>query len=121
GGELLRLCLQHPEIEIGTLAGNSSAGSLIEEHHPHLVALAGRKIEPLTAEAFTHDDVVFLALPHGHSAALAAALDDTKHVVDCGADFRLDDAAEWQTFYDTEHAGTWPYGLPEMPGARVQL
>jgi N-acetyl-gamma-glutamyl-phosphate reductase len=65
--------------------------------------------------------VVFLALPHGQSGPLAATLGDDVLVVDCGADFRLEDAAEWEHFYGTPHAGTWPYGLPELPGARALL
>jgi N-acetyl-gamma-glutamyl-phosphate reductase len=42
-------------------------------------------------------------------------------VVDCGADFRLRDPAQWTAFYGGEHAGTWPYGLPELPGQRDVL
>jgi N-acetyl-gamma-glutamyl-phosphate reductase len=121
GGELLRLLLGHPEVEIGTLAGASSAGTLVEQHHPHLVPLAGRKIESLSGATFAADDVVLLALPHGHSAAIASALPSTKLVLDCGADFRLADPDAWTRFYGGEHAGFWPYGLPELPGARQQL
>jgi N-acetyl-gamma-glutamyl-phosphate reductase len=64
---------------------------------------------------------VFLALPHGQSAAVAEALGDDVLVIDCGADFRLRDAADWERFYGSPHAGTWPYGLPELPGAREAL
>jgi N-acetyl-gamma-glutamyl-phosphate reductase len=121
GGELLRLLLQHPDVEIGTLAGASSAGTLIEQHHPHLVPLAGRKIEQLSSTGFEDEDVVFLALPHGHSAAIASRLGAKQVVLDCGADFRLADPDAWAQFYGGEHAGFWPYGLPELPGAREQL
>ena len=65
--------------------------------------------------------MVFLALPHGHSAALAQQLDPQTLVVDCGADFRLGDAGAWERFYGSPHAGSWPYGLPELPGAREAL
>jgi len=65
--------------------------------------------------------VVFLALPHGESARIAAALGDDTTVVDCGADHRLTDPATWQRFYGSEHAGSWPYGLPELPGQRALL
>jgi N-acetyl-gamma-glutamyl-phosphate reductase len=58
--------------------------------------------------------VVFLALPHGASAAIAAALPPDVVVVDCGADHRLTDPAAWAEFYGGEHAGSWPYGLPEL-------
>ncbi|MGD7708028.1 N-acetyl-gamma-glutamyl-phosphate reductase [Microlunatus sp. Y2014] len=121
GGELLRLLLSHPEVEIGALTAGSSAGTRLGEHQPHLLPLADRPIEPTTADAFAGHDAVFLALPHGTSAELANALPDDVRVLDCGADFRLTDADAWQRFYGTEHAGSWPYGLPEMPGARKLL
>jgi N-acetyl-gamma-glutamyl-phosphate reductase len=121
GGELLRLLLGHPELEIGTLTAASSAGSALGAHQPHLPQLADRIIQETTAEALAGHDVVFLALPHGHSAAVAAQLGKDTLVVDCGADHRLADPAAWQEFYGGEHAGTWPYGLPELPGQREVL
>ncbi|WP_113704295.1 N-acetyl-gamma-glutamyl-phosphate reductase [Nonomuraea lactucae] len=124
GGELLRLLLGHPEFEIGTLTAASSAGSPLGAHQPHLPALAERVIEETTPETLAGHDVVFLALPHGHSAAVAARLAELGEdplVVDCGADHRLADPAAWQEFYGGEHAGAWPYGLPELPGQREVL
>ncbi|MCX9192931.1 N-acetyl-gamma-glutamyl-phosphate reductase [Carbonactinospora thermoautotrophica] len=121
GGELLRLLLGHPEFEIGTLTAGSNAGSRLGEHHPHLVPLADRVLAETTVATLAGHDVVFLALPHGQSAALAAQLSAETLVVDCGADFRLADAAEWERYYGGTHAGTWPYGLPELPGARDAL
>ncbi|GII58231.1 N-acetyl-gamma-glutamyl-phosphate reductase [Planotetraspora thailandica] len=120
GGELLRLLLGHP-LEIGALTAASSAGSLLGAHQPHLPLLADRVIEPTTADVLRGHDVVFLALPHGQSAAVATELGDGVLVVDCGADFRLADPAEWELFYGGAHAGTWPYGLPELPGQRDLL
>ncbi|MEO3888862.1 N-acetyl-gamma-glutamyl-phosphate reductase [Nonomuraea sp. B5E05] len=121
GGELLRLLLGHPEFEIGALTAASSAGSRLGAHQPHLPQLADRVLDDTTAGTLAGHDVVFLALPHGHSAAVAAALDEETLVVDCGADHRLADPAAWQEFYGGEHAGTWPYGLPELPGQREVL
>ncbi|MFD5516254.1 N-acetyl-gamma-glutamyl-phosphate reductase [Streptomyces sp. NPDC127066] len=121
GGELLRLLLAHPEVQIGALTGHSSAGQRLGTLQPHLAALAEREVRPTTADALQGHDVVFLALPHGQSAAVARELGDDTLVIDCGADFRLADAADWETFYGTPHAGTWPYGLPELPGAREKL
>jgi N-acetyl-gamma-glutamyl-phosphate reductase len=115
GGELLRLLLGHPATEIGTLTAGDSAGSTLGEHHAHLVPLADRRLHPTTPEVLSGHDVVFLALPHGHSARLAAELSDTTTVIDCGADFRLADLTAWRRWYGGEHAGTWPYGLPELP------
>ncbi|GAA0406323.1 N-acetyl-gamma-glutamyl-phosphate reductase [Microbispora corallina] len=121
GGELLRLLLGHPRFEIGALTAGSSAGSKLGEHQPHLPALADRVVEETSPAALAGHDVVFLALPHGQSAAVAAELGEGTLVVDCGADFRLESAADWADFYGGEHAGTWPYGLPELPGQRARL
>jgi N-acetyl-gamma-glutamyl-phosphate reductase len=121
GGELLRLLLAHPGVEIGALTGSSNAGRPLGGLQPHLLPLAGRVLQPTTPEVLAGHDVVFLALPHGQSAAVAEQLGDDVLVIDMGADFRLKDAADWQAFYGSEHAGTWPYGLPELPGARAAL
>jgi N-acetyl-gamma-glutamyl-phosphate reductase len=121
GGEVLRLLLGHPRVEIGALTGNSNAGRRLGELQPHLLPLADRILAPTTTEALAGHDVVFLALPHGQSAAVAAELGEEVLVVDCGADFRLRDAGDWERFYGSPHAGTWPYGLPELPGARDAL
>jgi N-acetyl-gamma-glutamyl-phosphate reductase len=119
GGELLRLLLGHPEVELGALAAGSSAGRPVTDVHPHLLPLSGRTFgasgAPLDA------DVVFLALPHGASAAVAAALPAAARVIDLGADHRLTDPADWAAGYGGAYAGSWPYGLPELPGAREQL
>lgn len=121
GGELLRLLLAHPGVEIGALTGNSNAGQPLGALQPHLRPLAGRILEPTTAEVLAGHDVVFLALPHGQSAAVAEQLGPDVLVIDMGADFRLSDAADWERFYGSPHAGTWPYGLPELPGRRAAL
>nr|WP_084022056.1 N-acetyl-gamma-glutamyl-phosphate reductase [Mycobacterium avium] len=126
GGEILRLLLGHPayaqgRLAIGAVTAAASAGSPLGEHHPHLMPLAQRVLEPTDAAVLAGHDVVFLALPHGHSAALADQLGADTLIVDCGADFRLTDAAAWERFYGSPHAGSWPYGLPELPGARERL
>lgn len=121
GGELLRLLLGHPEVEIGALTGASNAGQALGALQPHLVPLADRVLVETTLETLRGHDVVFLALPHGQSGELAAQLGDDTVVIDCGADFRLADAAAWERFYGGAHAGTWPYGLPELPGQRDLL
>src|SRR6201986_2246076 len=126
GGEILRLLLGHPgyadgRITIGAVTAAASAGSMLGEHHPHLTPLAARVVEPTEVGVLAGHDVVFLALPHGHSAALAEQLGPETLIIDCGADFRLTDAAAWERFYGSPHAGSWPYGLPELPGARDAL
>lgn len=121
GGEILRLLLTHPHVEIGALTAGGSAGSRLGEHQTHLLPLANREIVETTAENLSGHDVVFLALPHGKSAEIAAALPEDVLIVDCGADHRLADEAAWRRWYGGEPAGTWPYGLPEMPGQRARL
>ena len=121
GGEVLRLLLAHPEVEIGALTGGSNAGESLGTLQPHLVPLADRVLEPTNAGTLAGHDVVFLGLPHGQSAEIAAQLGDDVVVIDCGADFRLTDPEAWATFYGGTHAGSWPYGLPELPGQRDRL
>jgi N-acetyl-gamma-glutamyl-phosphate reductase len=126
GGEILRLLLGHPaladgRLTIGALTAAASAGTTVAEHHPHLLPLAQRVLEPTEIDVLAGHDVVFLALPHGHSAVLAEQLGPDTLVVDCGADFRLTDGAAWERFYGSPHAGSWPYGLPELPGGREAL
>ncbi|MET9540940.1 N-acetyl-gamma-glutamyl-phosphate reductase [Streptomyces sp. NPDC006553] len=121
GGELLRLLLAHPHVEIGALTGHSNAGQRLGALQPHLLPLADRVLVPTTADELAGHDVVFLALPHGQSAAVAEQLGPDVLVVDMGADFRLREPADWETYYGSPHAGTWPYGLPELPGARAAL
>ncbi len=121
GGEVLRLLMGHPQVRIGAVTANSNAGQRLGAVQPHLVPLAERTLEATTPEVLAGHDVVFLALPHGQSAAVAERLADGTLVVDCGADFRLSSAADWERFYGSAHAGTWPYGLPELPGGRAAL
>jgi N-acetyl-gamma-glutamyl-phosphate reductase len=121
GGELLRLLLGHPQVQIGALTAGSSAGSLLLSHHQHLIPLADREVEATSAENLAGHDVVFLALPHGASAEIAAQLGEDVLVIDAGADHRLIDPEQWLRFYGSAHAGTWPYGLPELPGQRDLL
>lgn len=126
GGEILRLLLGHPayaagRLMIGALTAAASAGTTLAEHHPHLLPLADRTLEPTEVDILAGHDVVFLGLPHGHSAALAELLGPDTLIIDCGADFRLTEPADWERFYGSDHAGSWPYGLPELPGGRDRL
>jgi N-acetyl-gamma-glutamyl-phosphate reductase len=95
GGELLRLLLGHPGVEIGAVTAGTHAGETLGALQPHLSPLADRVLEETTVDTLSGHDVVFLALPHGQSAAIAGALSDETLVVDCGADFRLADPAQW--------------------------
>lgn len=122
GGELLRLLASHPGIDVGPMAAGGKAGTLVRDTHPNLLALGDQRFCATDADAISGVDLVFLALPHGQSAELARALPPDLPVVDLGADFRLSDPAAWKRYYGgTPHAGTWAYGLPELPDQRARL
>jgi N-acetyl-gamma-glutamyl-phosphate reductase len=121
GGEVLRLLLMHPEVAIGEVTAGSNAGERLGSLQPHLVPLADRALAETSLETLAGHDVVFLALPHGQSAAIAEQLGPEVVVIDCGADFRLEDAGAWERFYGSPHAGSWPYGLPELGDHRARL
>lgn len=114
GGEALRWLLQHPEVEIGAVTAGANAGTRLGDIHPHLFPLSDRVLGDTTVESLAGHDVVILALPHGHSAAVAEGLGEDVVIIDCGADFRLQSETAWTTFYDTPYAGAWAYGLPEL-------
>ncbi len=114
GGEVLRVFSAHPDVVFGALTANTSAGDSISIHHPHLRSAADRTILPTTPETLAGHDVVVLALPHGASGEISSALPDDTLVLDCGADHRLESAEAWGEYYEGEHAGFWPYGLPEL-------
>jgi N-acetyl-gamma-glutamyl-phosphate reductase len=133
GGELLRLLAAHPNFELGVLTADSSAGKSVGEVHQHLAGatgLAGLEsggraagladvvFEPHSALKEAECDLVFLALPGGQSASVAAELADDVAVVDLGPDFRLADSQAWDRHYGGTHAGRWVTGLPELPGVR---
>ena len=114
GGELLRLLAGHPEFEIRTVTGHSSAGRPLIESQPHLRSLAHLTLRETTPEVLDGHDIVFFALPHGASGALTAQLTDVRLAVDCGADHRLADPADWEAFYGGEFHDAWTYGVPEL-------
>ena len=114
GGELLRLLANHPEFTVTTVTAFSNAGQPLIQLQPHLRSLAHLTLVETTTENLAGHDVVFLALPHGKSGAVAAELGDSTLVVDCGADHRLTSATDWAAFYGGEYHGSWSYGLPEL-------
>jgi N-acetyl-gamma-glutamyl-phosphate reductase len=121
GGEVCRLLAGHPNLRLTGVHANSSAGRRLGELQPHLLPYAEMVVQPSDAGDLAGYDVVVLALPHGESAAIAAQLPADTLVIDCGADHRLNEPAAWARWYGGEHPGTWPYGLPELPGQRERL
>ena len=121
GTELLRLLLEHPKFEVSVITAHSNAGELISSVAPQLSKLGDRRFEKFDLAKVNACEIVFLALPHGESAALIAQLDPSIKIVDLGADFRLTSADQWVKYYGGTHAGTWTYGLPELAGKRDQI
>ena len=114
GGELLRILSKHPEFEISYIAAGSNAGELISDFHPLLQGFNTKRFEDTSIEKINQCDLIFISLPHGESAKLVGQIEQSVKIVDLGADFRLSDAQQWQRYYGISHAGSWPYGLPEL-------
>jgi N-acetyl-gamma-glutamyl-phosphate reductase len=123
GGELLRYLAQHPSFDLVAACAGGRAGEQLSAVHPQFAGTAWSELvlDETDVDLLGQADVVFLALPHGESAAIATQLSDSTLIVDLGADFRLRSSQAWSDFYGGEHAGTWTYGLPELPGARDQI
>jgi N-acetyl-gamma-glutamyl-phosphate reductase len=126
GGELLRLIGAHPELRAVKMFGESKAGKDIAEVHPHLAPVYASEIfERFEVGALEDVDLVFAALPHGHSQILAPdILDRGIRFVDLGADFRLNDAATYERWYGHAHKapellGQFVYGIPELNRAEI--
>ncbi len=121
GGELLRLVLGHPALELGPVMAGTAAGRPVTDLHPQLPMLGARRFQATDAALLAEADLALLALPHGESATLSEGLPDALPVVDLGADFRLHDPVDWARYYGGSHAGTWTYGMPELPGGRERI
>jgi N-acetyl-gamma-glutamyl-phosphate reductase len=126
GAELLRLCEGHPGLDAVRLFGDSHAGQKLETVHPHLApAYPGARIERFSPGALDGIDLVFAALPHGHSQGLAPdLLARDIAFVDLGADFRLNDAKDYEHWYQEPHRapdllGRFVYGIPELHRADI--
>jgi N-acetyl-gamma-glutamyl-phosphate reductase len=118
GGELLRLVAGHPDLEVAAVTAHGNAGQRVGEVHPNLRSVADLVLAETAPESFASADLVFLALPHGASSALAAQLDPGQRIVDLGSDHRLVDSAAHERYYGGEYHDPWVYGLPELPGSR---
>jgi N-acetyl-gamma-glutamyl-phosphate reductase len=124
GGELLRLLAEHPDLEITRLFAHRAAGSTVADVHPNLVSLHEKTIGAFSPEAAEGLDVLFLCLPAGQAAGIAAAVSDATCVVDFSGDHRLP-PGQYREWYGKEAASIdgWVYGLTELvraelPGAR---
>jgi N-acetyl-gamma-glutamyl-phosphate reductase len=127
GGELLRLCAAHPELTPTGLFGDSRCGQKVADVHPHLAsAYSNAVVEKFDEARLKEFDLLLLALPHGHSQALAGAiLESAVPIVDLGADFRLNDAATYERWYGHAHQtpellSKFVYGIPELNREKIK-
>ena len=123
GGELLRYLAQHPYFDLSAACSAGRAGDTLGTVHPQFAGTSWARLvlDETTTDVLAQADRVFLALPHGESAALAKDLPSTTMIVDLGADYRLTSAETLGAFYGGEHAGSWSYRLPELPGTREAI
>lgn len=121
GGELLRLLAGHPIFEVAAISAYSNEGEEITSIHPQLQSYVGRKFNAFAPEEFSGCDLIFLALPHGESAKIIAQLPLTVKIVDLGADYRLTSEDSWKKYYGGEYAGSWVYGLADLPGKKNEI
>jgi N-acetyl-gamma-glutamyl-phosphate reductase len=121
GGELLRLCHAHPDVDVAWATGETQAGTLVADLYPNLAsAYTGTPFAAYGDVVDDDVDLVFLALPHGASQLLVPdLLARGRKVVDLAADFRLRDPAVYERWYGEPHVasdvlGRFAYGLPEL-------
>ncbi len=127
GAELLRLCAGHPGFAATRLFGDSQAGAALADVHPHLApAYPGARVERFEPAALDDAGLVFAALPHGHSQAIAPEIIARGiPFVDLGADFRLNDPAAYERWYHEPHRvpalmERFVYGIPELHRAAIK-
>ena len=118
GGELLRLLLFHPEIEIAQVTSESHAGEYIHQQHPNLRKRT--QLQFVSRQALQACDLLFLALPHGEAQKnIDQSLPLAPRLIDLSADFRLRDPALYRRWYGADHGAPhrlddFVYGLPEV-------
>lgn len=119
GSELLRILLQHPEVEISAVYANEHAGKPIGNVHKNLYGLTDLIFEPIPDDLSDLSlDVIFLALPHGHAMRLVKKIPEKIKIIDLSGDFRLNRAESYVQFYGWQHEAIelqkeFVYGLSE--------
>ncbi|MEH2146275.1 N-acetyl-gamma-glutamyl-phosphate reductase [Nostoc sp.] len=126
GVQLVRLLMDHPEVELVYLGGESSIGKCFGDIYPHLAHAANLPIEAVEPEIIAHRcEVVFLSLPNGLACQIAPKLlEKGCKVLDLSADYRFSDLATYTNWYGTQRndrstAATAVYGLPELYRDRI--
>lgn len=118
GGELLRLLLFHPNVEVKQVTSESYTGKFVHKIHPNLRKSTSLKF--VSANELEACDLLFLCLPHNSSQN---KIDEYKKlapkIIDLSADFRLKDINEYEKWYGHKHArpellNEFVYGIPEL-------
>ena len=118
GGELLRLLLFHPQVELAQVTSESHAGEFVYQQHPNLRKRT--QLQFTSRDVLEPCEVLFFALPHGEAQKhIDRYLSLAPKIVDLSADFRLKDAALYKKWYGHDHTtpqhlGSFVYGLPEV-------
>ncbi len=127
GAELLRICATHPELQVVSATGDTQAGNRVGDLYPSLAAAYGdMTFVPYDDSIAAQADLVFLGLPHGASQSVVPSLrGKVGHIVDLAADFRLDDAELYPTWYGEPHTAPelldeFVFGLPEFFRADIE-
>lgn len=124
GGELMRLLVQHPAFELKQVTSERSAGQPVRSLHPQLRGWCDLRFVPSSELAPV--DLLISALPHGRAAGrIEELLGMCERLVDCSADFRLDDPQEYERVYGAAHPSParlaeFVYGLPEANRGRIE-
>jgi N-acetyl-gamma-glutamyl-phosphate reductase len=120
GGELVRLVLGHPSLELASIVGNTTAGQAVSEVLPSLRGVVDGQVDAFDPDAIAKQaDVVFCALPHAASAEAVSALRERgQKVLDLSADFRFEDLAVYEAWYGKHPV---PERLPEAVYGLVEL
>jgi len=118
GGELVRLLLGHPEVELKQVTSERQAGKFLRTMHPNLRKVSDLKF--VKSSELEPCDVLFLALPHGVSMGkLPEVRNIAPIIIDLSSDFRLNNPDDYPTWYSHEHEdldalGKFVYGMPEL-------
>lgn len=126
GVQLVRLLMDHPEVELVYLGGESSAGKPLADLYPHLAHIINQQIEAVDPETIAgRCEVVFLSLPNGLACNMAPQLlEKGCKVLDLSADYRFSDLTTYTSWYgvqrtDLATAAQAVYGLPELYRDRI--
>lgn len=126
GVELLRLLVNHPEVEISFVTSRSNVGVRVDTMFPNLRGFIDLEFSDPSSDALAECDLVFFATPNGIAMKhVPALLKGGTKVIDLAADFRIKDLSVWSQYYDMEHAcpdlvAEAVYGLPEINREKIK-